>query len=78
VEKLDALPDLIKQEVAAYPDLRFERAYFQTFKGAFQIWEVVFYVLSADIHLHMDRQHQVNLALHKRFLKEGIAIGKAA
>lgn len=78
VEKLDALPDMIKQEVAAYPDLRFERAYFQTFKGAFQIWEVVFYVLSADIHLHMDRQHQVNLALHKHFLKEGITIGKAA
>jgi len=77
VEKLDALPDMIKQEVSAHPELRFERAYFQTFKGALQIWEVVFYVLSADIHLHMDRQHQVNLALHKRFLKEGIEIGKA-
>jgi hypothetical protein len=23
----------------------------------------------------MDRQHQVNLSLHKRFLKEGIEIG---
>jgi small-conductance mechanosensitive channel len=78
VEKLDALPDMIKEEVAALPELRFERAYFQTFKGALQLWEVVFYVLSADIYLHMDRQHQVNLALHKRFLKEGIAIGKAA
>jgi small-conductance mechanosensitive channel len=78
VEKLDALPEMIKQEVAALPELRFERAYFQTFKGALQLWEVVFYVLSADIYLHMDRQHQVNLALHKRFLKEGIAIGKAA
>ncbi len=78
VEKLDALPDMIKEVVSAHPELRFERAYFQTFRGALQIWEVVFYVLSADIHLHMDRQHQVNLALHKRFLKEGIEIGKAA
>jgi small-conductance mechanosensitive channel len=78
VDKLDALPDMIKEVVSAHPELRFERAYFQTFKGALQIWEVVFYVLSADIHLHMDRQHQVNLALHKRFLKEGIEIGKAA
>jgi len=78
VEKLDALPEMIKQEVSAHPELRFERAYFQTFRGALQIWEAVFYVLSADIHLHMDRQHQVNLALHKRFLKEGIEIGKAA
>jgi small-conductance mechanosensitive channel len=78
IEKLEALPDMIKEVVSAHPELRFERAYFQTFKGALQIWEVVFYVLSADIHLHMDRQHQVNLELHKRFLKEGIEIGKAA
>lgn len=76
IEKLDALPALIKEEVSSHPDLRFERAYFQTFQGTLQIWEVVFYVLSADIHLHMDRQHQVNLGLHKRFLKEGIEIGK--
>jgi len=78
VDKLEALPALIQEAVVAHPDLRFERAYFQTFKGALQLWEVVFYVLSADIHLYMDRQHQVNLALHKRFLQEGIALGKAA
>jgi small-conductance mechanosensitive channel len=75
IEKLDALPTVIKEEVASHPDLRFERAYFQKFDGSKQIWEVVFYVLSSDIGLHMDRQHQVNLALHKRFLKEGIEIG---
>lgn len=78
VDKLDALPVIIKEEVSALPDLRFERAYFQKFDGSGQTWEVVFYVMSADIHLHMDRQHQVNLSLHKRFLKEGIEIGKAA
>ena len=78
VEKLEAQPRMVQEEVATHPDLRFERAYFQKFDGAGQIWEVVFYVLSADIHLHMDRQHQVNLSLHKRFLKEGIDIGKAA
>jgi small-conductance mechanosensitive channel len=77
VEKLDALPGIVKEEVMAHPDLRFERAYFQKFEGAAQIWEIVFYVLGADIGLHMDRQHQVNLALHKRFLKEGIEIGKS-
>jgi small-conductance mechanosensitive channel len=78
VEKLDGLPSMIQEEVATHPDIRFERAYFQKFDGAGQTWEVVFYVLSADIGLHMERQHQVNLALHKRFLKEGIEIGKAA
>jgi small-conductance mechanosensitive channel len=78
VDKLDGLPAMIQEEVATHPDIRFERAYFQKFDGAGQTWEVVFYVLSADIGLHMERQHQVNLALHKRFLKEGIEIGKAA
>ncbi|HZE95577.1 MAG TPA: mechanosensitive ion channel family protein [Planctomycetota bacterium] len=75
VEKLDVLPGVIKEEVGALPDLRFERAYFQRFNGVVQVWEVVFHVMSADIGLHMDRQHQVNLALHKRFLREGIAVG---
>ena len=75
LEKLEKLPSIIQQEVTAHADLRFERAYFQRFDGAKQVWEVVFYVLSSDIGLHMDRQHQVNLALHKRFLLEGIDIG---
>lgn len=75
VEKLEALPVVIREVVTVHPDLRFERAYFQRFDGSKQVWEVVFYVLSSDIGLHMDRQHQVNLALHKRFLKEGIEIG---
>ena len=77
MEKLEALPGLIQAEIAALPDLRFERAYFLRFAPAGQVWEVVFYVLSSDIGLHMDRQHQVNLALCKRFLKEGIEIGAA-
>ncbi len=75
IATLEALPTIVKEEVSAHPDLRFERTYFQKFDGQKQIWEVVFYVLSSDIGLHMDRQHQVNLSLHKRFLKEGIEVG---
>jgi small-conductance mechanosensitive channel len=75
IATLEALPTIVKEEVSSHPDLRFERAYFQKFDGQKQLWEVVFYVLSSDIGLHMDRQHQVNLALHKRFLKEGIEVG---
>jgi len=75
VEKLEALPGVVKEEVSRFQDIRFDRAYFQKFIGAAHGWEVVFYVLSADINLHMDRQHDVNLALHKRFLKEGIEVG---
>jgi len=49
VAKLEALPTIVKEEVAAHPDLRFERTYFQKFDGQSQVWEVVFYVLSPDI-----------------------------
>ncbi len=75
VEKLEALPAMIREEVTRVPNIRFDRAYFQKFKGSSHVWEVVFYILSSDINLHMDRQHEVNLALHKRFLKEGVEIG---
>jgi small-conductance mechanosensitive channel len=72
--KLEALAGLIREEVSSHKDIRFERAYFQKFEGGAQLWELVYYVLSADIGLHMERQHEVNLALHKRFLREGIAV----
>lgn len=75
VEKLEALPGVVKEEVSRFQDIRFDRAYFQKFIGATHGWEVVYHVLSPDISLHMDRQHEVNLALHKRFLKEGIEVG---
>jgi small-conductance mechanosensitive channel len=72
--KLEGLAGLIREEVSSHKDIRFERAYFQKFDSGKQLWELVYYVLSADIGLHMERQHEVNLALHKRFLQEGIAV----
>jgi len=74
LEKLEGLAGVIKEEVSSHADIRFERAYFQKFADGGQIWELVYYVLSADIGLHMERQHEVNLALHKRFLREGIGV----
>lgn len=77
LEKLEALPGIVREEVSRFPDIRHERAYFKRFSGDSHVWEVVFHVLNADINLHMDRQHEVNMALHRRFLKEGIRIGAA-
>lgn len=74
LEKLEGLAGVIKEEVSSHADIRFERAYFQRFADGQQVWELVYYVLSADIGLHMERQHEVNLALHRRFLREAIAI----
>ena len=74
LEKIEALPAVIREEVSRGQDVRFDRASFQKFDSPAHVWEVVFHVLRADIGLHMDRQHEVNFALHKRFLKEGIEI----
>jgi small-conductance mechanosensitive channel len=75
VEKLERIPELARGVVSVLPDVRFERATYRDQAAFGPAWEVVFHVLSPDNRLHLDRQHDVNLALHKRLLEEQIKIG---
>jgi small-conductance mechanosensitive channel len=72
LEKLRALPGWLKAAVEAQPDVRFDRAHFKSY-GAFSLdYEIVYYVLSADYNLYMDRQQAVNLAIFDQLAKEGV------
>jgi small-conductance mechanosensitive channel len=72
LEKLRALPGWLKAAVEAQPDVRFDRAHFKSY-GAFSLDdEIVYYVLSADYNLYMDRQQAVNLAIFDQLAKEGV------
>ena len=64
----------IQEEVAAIPDLRFERAGFRSFGDYGLIWEVVFHVVRPDLGLFQDRLHQVNMAILGRARKEGLDV----
>ena len=52
--------------------VRFDRAHFQKYGDFALIFEIVYYVLSADYADYMDIQQAVNLEIYEVFEKEGI------
>jgi len=71
-EKLRAIPGWIEAAVEAQPGVRFDRAHFKEYAESSLDFEIVYYVLSADYSLYMDRQQAINLAIFDKFAAEGI------
>jgi small-conductance mechanosensitive channel len=70
--KLREIPGWLKAAVQAQPDVRFDRAHFKAY-GDFSLdFEIVYYVLSSDFGLYMDRQQAINLAIFAKFEGEGV------
>jgi small-conductance mechanosensitive channel len=71
-EKVARIPALIKAIIEKQETIVFDRAHFSAF-GQFSLtFEVVYYILSADYNLYMDRQQAIYLALLNEFKKEGV------
>ena len=71
-EKLEQIPGMIKEIVAAIDKTRFDRSHFKGY-GDFSLnFETVYYVLSGDYNLFMDIQQAINLALFRKFEDKGI------
>lgn len=71
-EKVQRIPGLIKDIIVSQKDTRFDRAHFSAF-GQFSLtFEVVYYILSADYNLYMDRQQAIYLSILNAFKREGI------
>jgi small-conductance mechanosensitive channel len=72
VEKLEAIPRLVREIIDAEPLARFDRAHFKGY-GAFSLdFEIVYYVLQPEYNAYMDVQQAINLAIFRRFAAEGI------
>jgi small-conductance mechanosensitive channel len=71
-EKLRAIPDMLRQAVELQGDVRFDRAHFQKYGDFALIFEVVYYVLSADYNEYMDIQQAINLKIYEEFEAQGI------
>lgn len=67
--KLEAIPGMLRETVEAQADVRFDRAHLFEFGDSALIFEVVYYVLSPDYNLYMDRRQAINLEIHRRFEK---------
>jgi small-conductance mechanosensitive channel len=72
LEKLRAIPDMIRQIIRAQPKTRFDRSHFATLGDNALHIETVYFVLVADYNIYMDTQQAINLAIYERFAKEAI------
>ncbi len=72
IDKLKAIPALIRQIVLEHPKTTFERAHFATYGNFSLNFEIVFFVESADYNEFMDIQQSVNLRIFEEFEKRGI------
>lgn len=72
--ELAAIPARLQAIVVGQSDLRFDRAHLKAI-GRFGIEiELVYFVIGADMNLHMDRQQAVLLAVLEDFAAHGIAL----
>jgi small-conductance mechanosensitive channel len=76
-EALERIPEMIREAVVAQEDVRFDRAHLAGFGDSSLDFEAVYFVLSPDQALSMDRRQSVNLALVRRFAAEGIQFAVA-
>lgn len=70
--KIKKIPSIIQEIIQRDPGNTFDRAHFSSY-GDFSLnFEVVYYVMSADYNIYMDRQQEINLAIFEVFEKENI------
>ena len=71
-ERLERIPDLVRQAVEACDNTRLDRAHFMAFGASSLDFEVVYYMLVPDYNAYMDTQQVINLELFSRFEELGI------
>jgi MscS family membrane protein len=70
--KLKNVPQIVRRIIEGSTNTRFDRAHFKAFGDFSLVFEVVFYVLSADYNIYMDIQQQINLKIFEAFEREQI------
>jgi len=72
-DKVEKLPDMLRAIVEAQDLVRFDRAHFARYGDSALIYEVIYWMLSADYNVYMDTQQRINLALFRQLQDEGVA-----
>ena len=71
-EKLQRIPDLIREIVESREHTRFDRCFFMAFGDSALNFDSVYYVLAPDFKTYGETNHAINLEIVKRFGEEGI------
>ncbi|HOK40495.1 MAG TPA: mechanosensitive ion channel family protein [bacterium] len=72
LEKLKEISDIVKNIIENIPDTRFDRVHFISFGDFSLLFEVVYFVLSADYKKYADIQQSINLKLKEELEKRQI------
>lgn len=71
LEKVELVPQMIR-EILVQAGVKVDRVHFQSFGDFALIYEIAYFVLSADYNIYMDKQQEINLKIMRQFEKEGI------
>lgn len=71
-EKLERIPDIIKEIIVNQPLTTFDRAHFAKFNSFSLDFEVVFFIESSDYMEYMNTQQEINLKIFRAFDTEKI------
>ncbi len=71
-DKVEQLPDLMREIVESQDQVRFDRAHFKSFGDSALIFEIVYWVLIPDYNAFMDIQQAINLQILRRFEALGV------
>jgi small-conductance mechanosensitive channel len=72
IEKLRAIPAIVKSIIESREGLRFDRCVFRTLNAYSLDFEAVFYVNSPDMLFYLAHQQEINLQLVEEFRSRGI------
>jgi small-conductance mechanosensitive channel len=71
-EKLERIPDLIREIIESRENARFERCLFMVFGDSALNFETVYHMLVPDFQTYGEANHAINLEIFRRFAEEGI------
>ena len=70
---VERVPGILRGLIEAQDLIRFDRAHFKGIGASSLDFEAVYWMLTPDYNLHMDRQQAIHLGLLRAFAREGIA-----
>ena len=69
---LESIPQLVKEIITSNEDVVFDRGHFASFCNSSINFEFVYFVLTADYNIYMDKQQAIYLNIYKAFENRGI------
>jgi len=76
--QVQAVPGIVKEIIASHAGLQFDRGHFSGYGDFSFNFEFVYYVLSPDYNVYMDKQQAIYLDIFAAFEREGISFAYPA